>query len=162
MCLTYIIHRLYCSEHNKIKHKDNVELRYTLPPFKFEMMVIMFYYTISKNCLIRFRRVCLTHSKRQNYSKWTANRHVGGVLCISHVAVFSWSLRGQSFGVYPSMKGLKNKSIDSLFCSSPRKSLVKGERFMRCEEKPEWRQIDVSQARQIFCRAKFVLLMFQS
>ena len=32
---------------------------------------------------------------------------MGGVLCISHVAVFSWSLRGQSFGVYPSMKGLK-------------------------------------------------------
>ena len=27
--------------------------------------------------------------------------------------------------------GLKNKSIDSLYCSSPRKSLVKGERFIR-------------------------------
>ena len=27
--------------------------------------------------------------------------------------------------------------IDSLYCSSPRKSLVKGERFMRGEEKPE-------------------------
>ena len=32
----------------------------------------------------------------------------------------------------------ENKSsIDSLSCSSPRKSLVKGERFMRSEEKPE-------------------------
>ena len=37
----------------------------------------------------------------------------------------------------PFMKGLKNKSIDSLYCSSPQKSLVKGERFMCCEEKPE-------------------------
>ena len=27
--------------------------------------------------------------------------------------------------------------IDSLYCSSPRKSLVKGERFIRGEEKPE-------------------------
>ena len=162
MCLTYIIHRLYCSEHNKIKHKHNVKLRYTLPLSNWRWWSwcsITLYLSTGK---IRFRRVGLTRSKRQNYSKCTANRHVDGVLYISHVAVFSWSLRGQSFGVYPSMKGLKNKSIDSLFCSSPRKSLVKGERFMRCEEKPEWRQIDVSQARQFFCRAKFVLLMFQS
>ena len=34
--------------------------------------------------------------------------------------------------------GLQKMSIDSLECSSPRKSLVKGERFMRgIEEKPE-------------------------
>ncbi|MCG8429956.1 MAG: hypothetical protein MJA29_02135, partial [Candidatus Omnitrophica bacterium] len=34
--------------------------------------------------------------------------------------------------------GLQKISIDSLECSSPRKSLVKGERFMRgIEEKPE-------------------------
>ena len=37
------------SEHNKIKHKHNVKLRYTLPPFKLEMVVMMFYYTISKH-----------------------------------------------------------------------------------------------------------------
>ena len=41
------------------------------------------------------------------------------------------------FDYEPPKEGVKNSSIDSLFCSSPRKSLVKGERFMRCEEKPE-------------------------
>ena len=35
--------------------------------------------------------------------------------------------------------GPQKWSIDSLSCSSPRKSLVKGERFIRGEEKPECR-----------------------
>ena len=34
-------------------------------------------------------------------------------------------------------RATKNWSIDSLWCSPPRKSLVKGERFMRDEGKPE-------------------------
>ena len=33
--------------------------------------------------------------------------------------------------------GHEKYQLDSLICSSPRKSLVKGERFIRCEEKPE-------------------------
>jgi len=42
---------------------------------------------------------------------------------------------------------MKNKSIDSLICSSPRKSLVKGERFIRgIEEKPELHYDNVQQA----------------
>ena len=35
------------------------------------------------------------------------------------------------------MVGHEKYKLDSLICSSPRKSLVKGERFIRCEEKPE-------------------------
>ena len=39
---------------------------------------------------------------------------------------------------YPQCEGVKNKPIDSLQCSSPQKSLVKDERFIRVfEEKPE-------------------------
>ena len=34
-------------------------------------------------------------------------------------------------------KPQKKLSLDSLSCSPPRKSLVKGERFMRSEGKPE-------------------------
>ena len=34
-------------------------------------------------------------------------------------------------------RATKNWSIDSFSCSPPRKSLVKGERFMRVEGKPE-------------------------
>ena len=34
-------------------------------------------------------------------------------------------------------RATKNQSIDSFTCSPPRKSLVKGERFVRVEGKPE-------------------------
>ena len=37
----------------------------------------------------------------------------------------------------PQGRAMKNSSIDSFTCSSPRKSLVKGERFVRFEGKPE-------------------------
>lgn len=53
-------------------------------------------------------------------------------------------MRGKGLGLYLELitlpwAGLQKMSIDSLECSSPRKSLVKGERFMRgIEEKPEW------------------------
>ena len=40
-------------------------------------------------------------------------------------------------GAPPKGRATKNWSIDSLSCSPPRKSLVKGERFMRVEGKPE-------------------------
>ena len=40
-------------------------------------------------------------------------------------------------GAPPHGRATKNWSIDSLCCSPPRKSLVKGERFMRDEGKPE-------------------------
>ena len=36
-----------------------------------------------------------------------------------------------SFGAPPYGRATKNWSIDSFLCSPPRKSLVKGERFMR-------------------------------
>lgn len=37
----------------------------------------------------------------------------------------------------PKGRATKNWSIDSFCCSPPRKSLVKGERFIRVEGKPE-------------------------
>ena len=40
-------------------------------------------------------------------------------------------------GAPPQGRATKNWSIDSFCCSPPRKSLVKGERFMRDEGKPE-------------------------
>jgi len=42
-----------------------------------------------------------------------------------------------STGIAPPKRSLK-KFHDTRACSSPRKSLVKGERFIRSEEKPEY------------------------
>ena len=46
------------------------------------------------------------------------------------------------FDCEPYVVGHEKYKLDSLICSSPRKSLVKGERFIRCEEKPEMRPRD--------------------
>ena len=40
-------------------------------------------------------------------------------------------------GALPKGRATKNQSKDSFSCSPPRRSLVKGERFMRVEGKPE-------------------------
>ena len=40
-------------------------------------------------------------------------------------------------GAPPHGRAMKNWPIDSSTCSPPRKSLVKGDRFMRIEGKPE-------------------------
>ena len=50
----------------------------------------------------------------------------------SSMKTLSISLRGP-----PLSRAMKNWSIDSYNCSPPRKSLVKGERFVRYEGKPE-------------------------
>ena len=53
--------------------------------------------------------------------------------------------------IYP-LKGraTKNWSIDSFSCSPPRKSLVKGERFIRVEGKPEL--LDAVKSRRLYDR----------
>ena len=54
-------------------------------------------------------------------------------IILTSVYICSASLDGPAV-----RQGEKNWSTDSFNCSPPRKSLVKGERFMRDEGKPEW------------------------
>ena len=62
----------------------------------------------------------VTHKSLMNYPK----------LCLHLFRFFGWPRRKAG--------RQKNWSTDSFNCSPPRKSLVKGERFMRDEGKPEW------------------------
>ena len=63
---------------------------------------------------------------------------------------------------HPPETGLKNRLKDSLLCSPPRKSLVKGERFMRCEGKPECSKPQRGKPGQTRCITNVVLANFQS
>ena len=63
---------------------------------------------------------------------------------------------------HPPETGLKNRLKDSLLCSPPRKSLVKGERFMRCEGKPECSKTQRGKPGQTKCITNVVLANFQS